>query len=333
VHHLAPSLRQSSERNRLKGVMLDTTWAIMQNYGTAIVVAVIFNTAVRLAFAFGPIESFELYDKFYNTFKSKYNIDLSHFKVESDQGSGLKNYCETHHIVHRFCLRHFLASLGDRLFSCYVEYLVKSVNQGEFEMLSVAFCKPLDEVINAGTDPNVRLIRARHEFAKAGLAINYSDGQVHSITVGNIERWAQVLILHKIVDQLSSTTNALESINGHLNHIVGRRNTFWSSLVRLAEQIEHGINRFTCSTSVRDNCHRGIRKSWVLSQSMGEIEMNSQIAFYHSCREICNCGQTVHLSSMYEIPIPCCHRFHLGAVRPRMHTSPQLHFLDRKSVV
>jgi hypothetical protein len=167
VHRLAPSLLQSHQRNKFKGLMLDTTWAIMQNYVTAILVAIAFNTAVPLAIAFGPIESFELYEKFYQVFKSKYNIDLAIFKVESDQGSGLKKFCETHRIVHRFCLRHFLASLTDRIFSCYVEYLVKSVTQAEFDMLRVAFCKPLEEAINTGPDPNARLVRARHEFSKS----------------------------------------------------------------------------------------------------------------------------------------------------------------------
>jgi hypothetical protein len=74
--------------------MLDTTWDVMQNDVTAILVAVSFNIAVSLALAFGSIESFELHDKFYNVFRLIYEIDLSMSKVESDHGSGLKSTVE-----------------------------------------------------------------------------------------------------------------------------------------------------------------------------------------------------------------------------------------------
>jgi hypothetical protein len=190
---------------------MDTTWSVMQNYVTAILVAISHNTAVLLACAFGPIESFELYDNFYQIFKSKYDIDLAQFTVESDQGSGLKKYCEKHNIVHRFWLRHFLASVGDHLFGCYVQYLVKSVSQDEFNVLSAAFCEPLQKAINGGCDRAARLTLARREFRKAGLAIDESDGKVNSIYIDKPDRWAQVCVLQKITDELPSTTNALES--------------------------------------------------------------------------------------------------------------------------
>jgi hypothetical protein len=83
-------------------------------------VAVSHNTAIPLAFAFGPIESFELDESIYKLFETRYQISLSNSAVESDQGSGLHKFCQVHDIRHRFCLRHFVASLKDHLFACYV---------------------------------------------------------------------------------------------------------------------------------------------------------------------------------------------------------------------
>jgi hypothetical protein len=101
IHRRAPSILRYHLRNNIKGLLLDTTWSVMQNYVTAILVGVAYNTAVPLSFAFGAVEAFELYEIFFNIFRSVYDIDLADFKVESDQGSGLKKYCETHQIVHR----------------------------------------------------------------------------------------------------------------------------------------------------------------------------------------------------------------------------------------
>jgi hypothetical protein len=245
--------------------------------------------------------------------------------VESDQGSGLKKYCETHGIIQRYCLRHFVSSLKDHLFGCYVTYLVKSATLTEFQMLNLAFCAPLQEAINNGPDPNARLMRARKEFGKAGLAINFREGVVQSIVIANRERWAQVSIVQKIEDHLPSTTNSLESMNGHLNASVTRNNGFWPSLLRLTEHIEHGIQHF--ALSVKHNFNRATHKTWALAQSLDITEMNNQIAYFHSTKETWECVETLHVSTLYGIHIPCCHQMHLGAIRPKM-ARPELYFED-----
>jgi hypothetical protein len=72
--------------------MMDTTWAIMNEYDTAILVAILHNTAIPLAFSFGPIEDAEIYETFHATFSELFQVDLSPFMLESDQGSGLAKY-------------------------------------------------------------------------------------------------------------------------------------------------------------------------------------------------------------------------------------------------
>jgi hypothetical protein len=104
----------------------------------------------------------------------------------------------------------------------------------EFDRLRLTLCKPLQDTINGIADPILRLIRARREFAKAGFVIEYRDAVVHSIRIGDEIRCSQVSVLEKIAEALPSMTNALESRNGHLNHIVVRNNSYWASLCHLA---------------------------------------------------------------------------------------------------
>jgi hypothetical protein len=52
-------------------------------------VAIARNTPIPLAFAFGAAETAGLYESFYEMFRI-YNIDLSTFAMQSDQGTVLK---------------------------------------------------------------------------------------------------------------------------------------------------------------------------------------------------------------------------------------------------
>jgi hypothetical protein len=87
--------------------MLDTTWTVMRQCVTSIPVAVSRNTAIALAFRFGPAETVDQYNLILTAF-SRYGIDLSTFILESDQGSSLTLFTKTHNITRRFCLHHFL---------------------------------------------------------------------------------------------------------------------------------------------------------------------------------------------------------------------------------
>jgi hypothetical protein len=57
------------------------------------------------------------------------------------KSSSLRKFCGTHGIKHRFCLRHFLGSLGDHVFGCCVQYLVKCVDLAEFIRFGAIFCE------------------------------------------------------------------------------------------------------------------------------------------------------------------------------------------------
>jgi hypothetical protein len=314
VHPAASSIIRHKEDNRMAGVMMDTTWTVMRLYVTAILVGISRNTAIPLAFSFGPSETAQLYRHFYQTFQRRYGISIGQFIVESDQGAALKAICKENQNAHRVCLRHFLARLKDPYFSVYIAELVRARTVGEFNMIRESYFKFLQSAIRG--NPDLRQA-AEREFRKAGLAFNDQE-----IFIADPQRWAEFSMLTRIDERIPPTTNSIESINGHLNEVTPRRNTFWGSMCRLASMIEKSIERY--SDSVRHNYHFACQRSLRESQSMGQTELHAQSCFYNATIEHCSCGRTLHYTRMFEKEMPCPHQLYRGAVVPVWKTETKL---------
>jgi hypothetical protein len=216
---------------------MDTIWDVMHEHVTAFLVCVSYNTAIPLSFAFGPLEDSNLYDSFLDFFREKYQIDLADFAFVSDQGAGLRKFARTYNFTHRFCLRHFLATVKDRVLGVYLHYLVKTRTGAEFDSLREMYRSLIHESIQHLQMPG--WMRARKEFAKAGLSIRYGSGERFPfIEVSDPVRWSQVSCVTKFAECLPMTTNCLESINGHGSSGTPRRNVFWDSMIRIAGMID-----------------------------------------------------------------------------------------------
>jgi hypothetical protein len=135
IHLSAAFILEHAANNCISCLVVDTTWAIMRYYVTAILVAISHNTAITLGFSFSPIDGSNIYDIFFNIFSECFQIDLSVFTLESDQGSGLSKSARLHDFLQRFCLHHFLATLKDHVFALFVHYLVKAKTESEFVLL------------------------------------------------------------------------------------------------------------------------------------------------------------------------------------------------------
>jgi hypothetical protein len=323
AHPLAAPILRNRELNRIACVMMDTTWSVMKDYVTAFLVGVSHNTAIPLAFAFGSIEDSNLYDCFFNFFYDKYQINLAQFILESDQGAGLRKFASIHNFTHRFCLRHFLATIKDRIFGAYIHYLVKTRTEAEFNSLREMYRSLIHEVLQRLQMPGWN--RALKEFGKAGLTLRYQPGERFPfIEISDPVRWSQVSCVKKYAECLPTTTNCLESLNGHCNADTPRRNCFWGSMIRLARAIDRGIENF--SANVRHNFNTATRRSLNLVHVIGEPELTQQEAYYHTnvVDQTCECGDTSYYSRVYRTLIPCCHLLRLGLTRPRMPTPPVL---------
>jgi hypothetical protein len=116
--HMSPWAQSILERNSVDGLMLDTTWRIIRKSVTRVIMAVYRNMGAPLGFAFGAAETVELYEQHFAALNHLFGIDLSHYNLESDQGSALCLLCTNKGQVQLFCLRHFLLSLEQKEFSC-----------------------------------------------------------------------------------------------------------------------------------------------------------------------------------------------------------------------
>jgi hypothetical protein len=72
--------------NEINGLVMETTFKVIRQCHTAIVLALIHNVGSPLALFFGPWECIESYDRFYTTFRDELNVHLSQYILLSDQG-------------------------------------------------------------------------------------------------------------------------------------------------------------------------------------------------------------------------------------------------------
>jgi hypothetical protein len=167
---VAPQAKSVIQRHIIDGIILDTTFKVMNHYHTAILLAVSHNVGIPLAISFGPKESFELYNRLYTFFRTDLNIDLTPFFLESDQGPALKQV-GTQHPLHLFCLHHVLGTLhrdGSR-FAALVGNLISARSQKELNLLFATYIPDFTRVYQEAGDEKKQLARC---LGKVGLIFN-----------------------------------------------------------------------------------------------------------------------------------------------------------------
>jgi hypothetical protein len=105
--YLSPWACSILRDNALDGLMLDTTWMVIREYVTSILMGVYRNVGIPLGFAFSLGETTELYEQHYRAFADLFGLDLSQYILESDQGAALCAICAAKHQTQLFRLRHF----------------------------------------------------------------------------------------------------------------------------------------------------------------------------------------------------------------------------------
>jgi hypothetical protein len=86
-------------------------------------------------------EDSSLYDAFSATLKSLFDIDLSTFIIESDQGSSLRAIWAKYRNRHLACLRHSLVSFRRGPFAFKTGNLVRCRGDGDFTTLKTMYEK------------------------------------------------------------------------------------------------------------------------------------------------------------------------------------------------
>ena len=289
----------------IHGLLMDTTWKIINKFVTSILMVSICNVGFPIAYAFGPAEDKLLYEKFITQFKDLFSIDLKRYIVESDQGSALKSVCDDFK-AHIACLRHFLVSLKSKPFSYQVGQIIKCKCKKDSKKLLKQYSEDFAKIDDTS-------LKKQLEQALGKIGMCYNNGVLF---ITDQKRWEKVSMLERIKMKMPSTTNALESTHGHLNSLTPRRNEFWSSLYRITTSLLN--NDFKLNEKIRSSYNNQIRKTRNREKQLPKERMDAEMRFYKTTKDTCKCGETSLLSSMLNIDIPCSHRIHFGAQFPEL---------------
>jgi hypothetical protein len=300
VHGKAPSIFTNG--NQIDGLIMDTTFTVLRLFYTAILVAVSHNVGIPVALSFGTHETVELYDSFYTAFSSL-GIDLRQYILESDQGAALKAVGQRHP-RHLFCLHHTLKSLDKKCgrFAPLIGNLLRVRSHEELGLLMRLYTPDFANVYQGGGAPD-DLPQLERCLKKVGLAM---QGGKLSYAGNSPDRWNQVAMIGRIGTGMPSTSNTIESLNGHLNEVTPRKNAFWGSLHRLAEMFTKKIGTF--QSCWRHNFRYEVQKARRRFRFIPHERMTREITFFQTEADRCLCGETVLGCRMFGQDIPCSHR-------------------------
>jgi hypothetical protein len=284
----------------IDGLIMDASWKIIRNSVASILMVYICNVGIPVALALGPKEDKALYEIFYETLHRLYGIQLDRCRVVSDQGTALRSVCAAHHNPQFLCLRHFLRSLGRKLWSEEVGNLIRCRTQGDFDRLCAEYEPRFAHALEDPTSPRPeRLLKLLNNI---GLWL--SSG---SIRVVDSAKWGAVSQMQRVAVSLPSTSNAWEVFHGHGKEQTPRRNDFIPGLIRAGRMMLAKALSF--ETSLEDNFRRSIRLAQRRAESTEQSILDSEILLYATRLDHCECGETGHLAAMYRTVCPCSHQY------------------------
>jgi hypothetical protein len=125
---------------------------------------------------------------------------------------------------------------------------------------------------------------------------------------------------------MPTKTNSLESTQGHLNAKTPRRNPLWQSLFRISLAMQtKSKSLWSC---VQNNFANEVRELFTRSMKLDRTLMQQEVDWYQTTSISCNCGETIHLSSMYRVTMPCSHQYFLRVVKPSLPQIFNVSFMD-----
>lgn len=298
--YISPAAHSVLQSEKVKGILLDTTWRVMPMFVTSIIMASTMNIGIPVGFAFGSGEDKTLYNRHFKAFKEKAAIDISKLVIESDQGSALTAICDEYHVTHIACLRHLLVSLKFSPYSYAIGKLIRCASMFELNNAMTTFADLFSKIKDSD-----ELVALNKALGKVGL--EFIDGSLNLI---DQNKWDRVSMLARIEYRMPSTTNSLESFHGHLNKKTPRRNGFWPSLYRLCSSLV--VNHNMINKRIAHNYSFVKRTTEKKVNALTADEMARQRIYYSSRLDHCNCSENKLISAIMEKDVPCSHRVTLG---------------------
>ena len=292
------SLFEHGNSDLIAGFLLDTTWKVMAQYVTCILMGCAYNIGLPLAFGFGKSETKDLYTELLVKFQESTGVDLRAKIIESDQGTALKAAIKEFDMIHLACLRHLLVSLQYNEYSFIVSQLVSCTTSAEIEQVKNVMCEEYSHLPKKQKDVlNVALKK---------IGWTYTD----TPHIVDEERWDSVSMETRLKYRMPSTTNSLESTHGHMNSDIPRRNELYTSILRIVEHMWDKVQNI--EECVKRNYNYANRMTKRRLDNKSETISDEQMQ-YHTTQFHCECGENRLVSSMLGIDMICSHRLALTA--------------------
>ena len=286
----------------IDGFLLDTTWRIMPYYVTSILTACFMNTSLPIAYAFGHGETKDLYSFLLKTVESQINVKFKGKVFESDQGPSLKSLFKEWGIIHLCCIRHFFHNLKKFDYFYEMKNIINCATQFEYFNCINIFSMHLSEIVDKKP---IELTNINKSFKKIGFKF-YN----RRLELSDPEKWSQITMLNRVHYHMPTTTNSLESTHGHMNHRTPRRNTFYSSIYRIYNELTAKYSNL--ADRILHNYNYLKNKSLKKAHLIKSEDLISMCAHYKTTSETCLCSENKVESSNYKLDLPCFHRIFMG---------------------
>ena len=207
--YIVPYANQLITNPLANGLMLDTTWTILNKYVTSIPTVVIQNVGIPIGMSFALVEDSSIYNEFFFNFANVFGFEIPEFLdiVESDQGKALVKAVKENDMTHLCCLCHLLVSFGRKKYSYQIGNLVTTTTNHEYHKLRTEYEESWSTIDDAKD-----ILKINHLLKKIGHC--YENGV---IKINNDERWLQVSMQFGPLYAMPSCTNQIESSHGHIN--------------------------------------------------------------------------------------------------------------------
>lgn len=312
----APSLIQGGKAS---GIILDTTWNLLQHYVCSLPSLVVFNVGIPIGFTFSLVEDASIYKDFFAIFENSFGFRINDYinVAISDQGVPLKSAIIDLNMHHLFCLRHVMVNLKKTPFSEQIGNLISATCKYDFDSLVDLYTTKWKEIVD-----EKKIKQLKNTLKKVGLIF---DGQ--TIKVDKQKRWESVSMLYRAKYSMPSCTNQLESTHGQMNSSIPRRNSIWPSIERIMHAIMKKNRDF--SSHFDHNYQYYKAKIRRICKSTPNSLMEKMIKQYHTnlINNTCDCGESCLLSSMFKKSIPCSHLFYMGVQFPDL-SAPDLNLIN-----
>jgi hypothetical protein len=238
-------------------LMTDATFRSLHPYSLAILHAVFANETIPIAFSVAPSETGALYDDMYAhildimrdvmpNFDEEHNL-LTDLPVISDMGTGIRAVIRSRALKWFICHRHLIQSLGAASQAgIWVCRLLKCSSLDEYEKVSRVIKQEMNKLYRSVDGHYINL----PENVESVLTM-MDPGNNHEFF--RLSRWARWLRFG-----CPTTSNAAESVHGHLNAKVVGHQTLIHRLKTVIQtlQLRYFFRNTWCGTAIRRNRNR-----------------------------------------------------------------------------